>query len=241
MVHRVTCKSKFSDLSPVEGPPTGGFHVLHMPGSVFSDLRDKHGHYVHLSEGARVQIHISIFLIFNPRPCWHPSVIPQLSAACREGPFRFPVIPVMMKRNRAEETHVAGSGQTERRGRARRSNGQVEGETEKTKSAFQIRVERAAEPKPAPRSRGVRQGQILMRTFFLITVKLQRRGGRGNDASLISTSLVWFGSGLCMFTVTITFSLSNLELCIHLLYKWGVEVRKDTTLPCEEVTQQAAA
>lgn len=65
-----------------------------------SELRDKHGHYVLLSEGARVQIHISIFFVLIPicgdvHLCW-THVINQLSAAFSEAAVHISVPPARL-------------------------------------------------------------------------------------------------------------------------------------------------
>lgn len=90
-------------------------------------------------------------------------------------------------------------------GRDRQGGGRWE--TTKRKSAFQSRVENSG------------AWAALMRTLFLLTLKLQQWGSWwGNDASLITTSVV-----------TITFSLSNVKPDIRLLYKWGMNVQEETS------------
>lgn len=171
-----------------------------------SELRDKHGHYVLLSEGARVQIHISIFSVLIPvcgdvHLCW-TRVINQLSAAFSEAAVHFsrsscsatlPSTTPGEQQNIQSEKHLQHKWWRMRQerdergvitGRDRQGGGRWE--TTKRKPAFQSRVENS----------GAWAAQ--MRTLFLFTLKLQQWGSwGGDDASLKTTSVV-----------TITFSPS---------------------------------
>lgn len=170
-----------------------------------SELPDKHGHYVLLSEGARVQIHISIFFVLIPvcgdvHLCW-THVINQLSAAhFQKQRFIFPVLlllgystldhprgaaehPVWNQKKKTFNTsdeECGKKGMSEEQLRAE-TDGEVEGETQrKRKSACQSRVENS-------RAWWSSDEDALP----LPPLKLQQWGSWwGNDASLITTSVV---------------------------------------------------
>lgn len=135
----------------------------------------------------------SISSVQNTRNYWciFPFILPRYTPPPRgaaEHPAQRAKHPTqVMKRNRAEEMNVTGKRQSPCRERGGGSFG---------RESRTVNVSDGGGGSGwVPCSSGRMQEQTVMRMFFLITVKLPQWGGApGNDASLITASIVWFWS-----------------------------------------------